>query len=448
MRRSGAMTALAVLCTAFALGGCNKSAENTLNITGPGPVTPPPASVTAAVAAITQVVTNLNQTCPISITHRATARVDGSEVNTSWSWSVTQSPAPKTFSPASDGGNTAETVFDLPGTYRITASAVVNGQTVSADTSVVLEGSGCRSTPPPTTPPPPTPTPTPPPTVWPLNMELNPISCSGSGLATGTVTANMAVTWASSNPSIAEVVPTSNTTATVRGIGPGTATITATAADGQKASMTVKVNPCPATPPPSPPPPPPSITVTVEPKTFTCNVGQQADLGAAVVAGAGVDTSVRWTISNTAIVSEASRAGNHIVLNCLQAGTVTVTACANADLTKCDSASGTVTAATPTVCTWTSNTGLQPNGDIIIPIGTTSIGASSNCTNGALPYWTSSAPSRVGVQGDQSVVVEGITFTAGYTATISCVARGEAIVSVQPAISLTSPSFSRKVICQ
>ena len=111
-------------------------------IINPTAPTPSPSAVTAAVAAITQVATNLNQSCPISATHKARAFVDGIEVGTSWIWSVTNTPEPKAFN---RNGDEVTTVFDLPGNYRITAMATVNGQTVSAQTDVVLSGSGCRS---------------------------------------------------------------------------------------------------------------------------------------------------------------------------------------------------------------------------------------------------------------------------------------------------------------
>lgn len=191
-----------------------------------------------------------------------------------------------------------------------------------------------------------------------------------------------------------------------------------------------------------PVPPTPTITVDVEPKTFTCNVGGQANVGATVKGTA--DQRVNWSISDLSIVSQKTITEGTIVLSCMRAGAVVVTATALADARASDHSNGLVTAGTAT-CTWTPSTGLQPDGTVQVTKGT-SIGASGNCNGNVLPDWYSSDPFRVGVKGDSQTTVNGKVFETGNNATITAVFTGQASVCMQAALDQTSPAFCRTVV--
>lgn len=84
-------------------------------------------------------------------------------------------------------------------------------------------------------------------------LALNESEISVAVNASFTLTANMAVTFASSNEAVASVVPANDgKSALVKGIAAGEANITATAADGQKAACKVTVTGG-VTPPPTSP---------------------------------------------------------------------------------------------------------------------------------------------------------------------------------------------------
>lgn len=276
------------------------------------------------------------------------------------------------------------------------------------------------------------------------SFNLFPPTCPASGSSTATITSNVPVSWSSSNQSVATVSQTSSTSATITAHGAGSTTITATptSGQGQSASANVTVNACPSQPR--------VISVNVQPETFECVVGGNFSLSANVEVEGGASTAVTWSVSNTSIAVVSSTAGNAVVIDCVGLGSVIVTARAVADTSVSDSSTGQVVPGTIT-CTWTTNSGLQSNGDVIISKGQT-ITATAVCENehgeSFLPYWYSSAPSRVGVRADQTVNIDGTSFYAGNTATIEGIYQGEAIVSVQAAIDQTVPAFSRKVIVQ
>lgn len=142
MALSGVL-ALVLGSSVFSIGcgpRADADASASVIINNPAAPTTQP-KVTAAVAAISQVATNLNQFCPVTITHQARAYVNGVPVAATWTFAVTSTPSPKSFNYS---GDQAVSVFDLPGSYRITATGVVNGQTITAHTDVVLSGTGCR----------------------------------------------------------------------------------------------------------------------------------------------------------------------------------------------------------------------------------------------------------------------------------------------------------------
>lgn len=206
---------------------------------------------------------------------------------------------------------------------------------------------------------------------------------------------------------------------------------------------TVSPSPIP-TPVPTPSPAP--VTINVTPKTASCVVGGQMTFGASV--SGSTNTAVQWTSTDPSVASVKSTSQNQVVLDCLKAGSVTVRATSVADSSKSDTATGTVTNGSIT-CTWTVPSGLQPDGSVQMNRGTT-LTATATCTNLAgatfLPAWFSSDPSRVGVRGNSQTTIGGARYETGNTATISAVFTGQAIVSVQPAIDLTSPSYSRTVV--
>jgi uncharacterized protein YjdB len=225
------------------------------------------------------------------------------------------------------------------------------------------------------------------------------------------------------------VSPTVTTTYTLTCAGQGTSVTR---------SVTITVNE-PAT----------VVSVTIQPDTARCSVGGQLNFGANVTVTGNASTGVTWSVSNASIASIYQTSGNQVTLNCHQVGQVTVTARSVHDTSKFDTAIGIVIAGTMN-CTWSPASGLQANGDVIT--SRTTVSASGTCTNehgqSFLPYWYSSAPSRVGVQASQQVVIDGTTYYAGNNATITGVATGEAMVCIQAAISQTSPAFCRKVIVQ
>ena len=77
-------------------------------------------------------------------------------------------------------------------------------------------------------------------------------------------------------------------------------------------------------------------------------------------------------------------------------------------------------------------------------ISTTPITLTATCVVGSgapacVPYWTSSDPSRIAVQGTTTLVAGGITFWVGMTATLTRVATGTAEICVQWSPTQVSP---------
>ncbi len=325
------------------------------------------------------------------------------------------------------------------GTVRVTPSVTTSytircfGSGGSGDATVTVTVNG---QPPP--PPPPSNT---------YSISIFPTSGTGQVGTTQQVTAaclqngvavSCSPTWTSSIPSFVGV----NGNGLVSYLSPGSSTVCAMwqaqTACGSFMAIT--------TPPPPPPPPPSVVSISVQPKTFSCSVGGQANVGAnvTVTAGSNLSTAVTWSVSDPTVVSVKETNQNTVILSCLKVGSVTVTARAVADPSKSDSATGTVTTNVIT-CTWSVATGLQPDGSVIIARGQ-SITATGNCSNGALPAWFSSDPSRVGVRGDSVTVINGKSFQTGNGSTVTAVFTGQASVCIQAAIDETSPAFCRTVI--
>lgn len=89
----------------------------------------------------------------------------------------------------------------------------------------------------------------------------------------------------------------------------------------------------------------------------------------------------------------------------------------------------------------TSSINYSPSGGTI---STTPITLTATCVVGSgapacVPYWTSSDPSRIAVQGTTTLVAGGITFWVGMTATLTRVASGTAEICVQWSPTQVSP---------
>jgi Bacterial Ig-like domain (group 2) len=77
--------------------------------------------------------------------------------------------------------------------------------------------------------------------------------------------------------------------------------------------------------------PPPPLEITVTPQTVNLEVGQNAQIVAAVTGGeATTDKSVTWTSSNTAVATISAN-GNVVTVNGVAAGVATISATATAD---------------------------------------------------------------------------------------------------------------------
>ncbi|MFL5606534.1 MAG: beta strand repeat-containing protein, partial [Gemmatimonadaceae bacterium] len=146
-----------------------------------------------------------------------------------------------------------------------------------------------------------------PPTVSVIVGQTTPLAAVVTD-ANGVIVTDRAVTWTSSNTSVARVSPNG----VVTGVAPGTATVTATS-EGKSGSTTVTVTPVPVG------------SVTVAPTTKTLVAGSKTTL-AATVRDANdaivTDRPVTWTSSNGAVAT-VSPAG---VVTAVAAGTATITA--------------------------------------------------------------------------------------------------------------------------
>jgi len=139
--------------------------------------------------------------------------------------------------------------------------------------------------------------------------------------------ASTAVTWVTSNSSVATVAPSGDATAVVTAVGPGTATISAISSfDATKqgtAAITVVAG---------------VRSVNITPATLTLQKGRTAKFSATVSADAGVVTGVTWTSSNTGVAT----IGTDGTLTAVGNGTATITAKSTADASKTATAAITI----------------------------------------------------------------------------------------------------------
>ncbi len=244
---------------------------------------------------------------------------------------------------------------------------------------------------------------------------------------TATVTvlngASTAVTWSTSDASIATV----SSTGVVQGVAPGSATITAkSTADATKsATQSITVNVRPAV-----------SAVTVTPVTANVNVGATQALTANVTAVGGASTAVNWTSSNPAI---ASVSGTGVVTG-VAAGSASITATSAFDASK--SAFATITVvATPAVVSVVI-TPLTANVVIGTPV---TLNATVTVVNGASQAlnWSTSNPAIATVS--QAGVLTGVT-AGTVTVTATSVFDNTKSSSIQATIVQPPPSVTSVVV--
>ncbi len=129
-----------------------------------------------------------------------------------------------------------------------------------------------------------------------------------------------AITWTSSNPSVATV----SATGEITGVAPGTITVTATTKNGQTATCTVTIESAPdivAT----------SVTISTPQKTNLI-IGETLSLSAVVLPETTTNKTVVWSTSNSSVAT----VDNTGKVTAIGSGDVTITA-------KCGDASGTIT---------------------------------------------------------------------------------------------------------
>jgi uncharacterized protein YjdB len=167
-----------------------------------------------------------------------------------------------------------------------------------------------------------------------------------------------AVTWTSSNSSVATV---DQATGVVRAAGPGTATITA-ASEGKTGTATVTVTAAPA------------ASVTVEPATATVQVGRTTILTATVKDASGnvlAGRAVSWTTNNSAVATVSA------------SGVVTAVAQGGASISATVEGR-TASAAVTVTLVPVGGVAVQPKTASLFVGGTTTLGAVVTDANGAV----------------------------------------------------------------
>ena len=211
--------------------------------------------------------------------------------------------------------------------------------------------------------------------------------------ANGNTLTGRAITWTTSNASIATV----SASGVVTGVAPGTATITATS-EGKSGTASVTVIP------------PPVATVTVSPATASVFVPETTTLTATTKDANGntlTGRSVAWSTSN-ALVATVTQGG---VVTGVAPGTATITATSEGK-----SGSATVTVSLVPAATVT----ISPSNATIASGSTTTFSAvvrdaSGTVVNGYTVTWTSSNSSVASVS-NSGVVTGALVGTATITA--------------------------------
>lgn len=217
--------------------------------------------------------------------------------------------------------------------------------------------------------------------------------------------ASTAVTWSSSNASIASVT----SAGVLTGVAAGNASITATSvADATKsATAPVVVSP----------PPPAVVSVIVTPANPTAVVGDQLQLAANVTVVSGASTTVTWS-SGDASIATVTQTGQ---VTAVAPGTVTITATSTFDATRAGSARLTVNPkpAVLSVLVFSPNAALIAGTTSQFTANVSTVGGASNAVT-----WSTSAAgvATVSAAGLVTAVAPGnvnITATSTFDATKS-----------------------------
>ena len=231
------------------------------------------------------------------------------------------------------------------------------------------------------------------------------------------VGASSAVTWSSSNSSIATV----DASGRVTGIATGSATITATSLISSTITATHQVTVVDA------------INITLNPTTLSVASGASQTITATVVAASLTDKSVVWTSSNTG-VSSVDQTGK---VTGIATGSATIIAKLNADNSVQAQASVTVTqAALPSISI--------SNSSASIVAGTTKTltATVSNASNTSVT-WSSSNTAIATV--NSSGVVTGV---AAGSATITATSNANTTVKATCAMTVTAPASGTLTVTQ
>ncbi|MHB1330372.1 MAG: hypothetical protein ACYCY6_00115 [Minisyncoccota bacterium] len=218
----------------------------------------------------------------------------------------------------------------------------------------------------------------------------------------------------------------------------GTVVVTFTASNGAVGLVTVLASNFGCNPTPSP-----IITIAPSSLCFSMQLGQPASLPVTVTATNANLADVRLVSSLTGVTLTGSGANWNVV----RSGSFT------------DRADGNISAhlvgdpntplASIPVQVYTTLCPGQSGSISYTPSGGTVSGTetlTATCIQGSgqtacNPYWTSSDPSRLRVEGTGSVNVGGVTYRVGTTATLTAVASGSAEICVQWSLTQTSPRF-------
>lgn len=278
-------------------------------------------------------------------------------------------------------------------------------------------------------------------TVSPSGQTVSTCSSSSRTLQMSVVTANpsgLSGVWTVSGISGASV--SSSGLLTLPQNVSGTVVVVFTASNGAVGSVTVlAINTgCTSEPPPSP-----IIIITPSSLCFSMQAGQPTQLPVTVTATNANLADVRLVSSLSGLTLSGSGAN----WNVLRSGSFSERSDGNISA-HLVGAPNTPLASIP-VQVYTTLCPGQSGSISYTPVGGSVSGTqtlTATCIQGSgqtacNPYWTSSDPSRLRVEGTGSVNIGGVTYRVGTTATLTAVASGSANICVQWSLTQTSPSF-------
>ncbi|MFH1473175.1 MAG: hypothetical protein ABIF06_02075 [bacterium] len=203
----------------------------------------------------------------------------------------------------------------------------------------------------------------------------------------------------------------------------------------------------------TPPPSPTSsvVSVQVRPGTWTAVMGGVTSFTAEVITTGDASTEVTWSLSDTSCGMLASSGLTATVTWSKPCLSVMVKATSDFDPSKISSSIGNVTAGTFS-CTFVSNVGMQADGSITLAVNQTATLVSTCVNEGGIiliPRWYSSDPNKVRVAGSEGIIViAGVSYPMGKTATIRADNKGEATITMQAALLDQTVLFRRLVRVQ